>query len=343
MSARNKRRWFQLSLRALLALVVLASVPLAQLGMRLDRIRRQEPAIAVVQRAGGAVWILREPVAAPNPLVAVNRPIYDSQRQEKGSLEQVVEDARYGEVVCIAFPSAGYTHGLVSGNGAVDIDGQEIASGSHGNWALHSDWRRYWRGDGPVVQVQPRTAFTWKTLEALPYLQVLDVGDRRLGDEDFDQLSHFTSLRALIARRSTVSDEGLRLVSRLKNLRILSLGESSITDRGLLHLANLRRLEVLELDHSRVSGSGLNHLNNMAELKLLSLRHSPLTDEGLEYIAGLAELRRLYFYNTSLTDSGLAKLQPLKNLEILHLGKTAVTFAGADAFERNLGRAATIR
>ena len=50
-----KRRWFQLRLRTLLALVTLASVPLGWVGWELDQRRREKVAIAWVEEMGGSV------------------------------------------------------------------------------------------------------------------------------------------------------------------------------------------------------------------------------------------------------------------------------------------------
>ena len=291
--------------------------------------------------AGGAVWIVREPSPKPAPAYLRGRTIYDSQRREAGALEQVVEDARYGEVVCIAFRSAMPRDRMGNWNGkSIDIDGQSVATQSNGEWGLHGDTREYWRN----LQEQPAPPrFDWPMLQRLPYLQILDLGDRLITDNDLEQITRATNLRALLGRRAKITDAGLAFVGRLKDLRILSLDGTAVTDGGLRSLADLRRLEVLELDRSAIRGSGLKHLAGMSQLKLLSLRHAPLADDGLEHLAALTELRRIYFYRTDVTDAGLAKLRPLRNLEFFHLGQTNVTFDGANDFERNLPRAPIIR
>ncbi|HVX61727.1 MAG TPA: hypothetical protein VHC19_14025 [Pirellulales bacterium] len=340
MPSSGKRRWFQFRLRTILLLVIVASLALAPLGMRLDRIRRQQPAIVAVENAGGAVWIVRKPVNSPTPFPGLST-VYDSQRRDAGALWQVVEDAQYGEAVCVCFPSASPNSQLGNWSGAaVSVDGQDVAMHANGEWYVHGNSRELWRNYHDRRQQQP---FAWSTLEALPYLKILDLGDRPVSDEDLKQIGGTTDLHALLARNANVTDEGLAFAGRLKGLRILSLGGAAITDAGLKSLAGLERLEVLELDHSQIRGGGLKHLAAMSQLKLLSLRHTPLTDEGLEQLAKLTELRRLYFYDTAVTDAGLARLRPLKKLEILHLGKTGVTFAGADEFEKDLPRSPIIR
>lgn len=340
MSSSVKRRWFQFRLRTILLLVILASLPLGRLGMRLDRIRRQQPAIVAVENAGGAVWIVRKPTKSPAAVPRLSR-VYDSQRREVGALWQVVEDAQYGEAVCVYFPSASLNSHPGNRSGAtVSVDGQDVAMHSNGEWYVHGNSQELWRNFRESRQPSP---FDWSTLEALPFLQILDLGDRPITDDDLEQIALTSDLHALLARGANVTDKGLAFVGRLNDLRILSLDGAAITDAGLKSLADLQRLEVLELDHSQIRGAGLKHLAAMSHLKLLSLRHTPLTDEGLEHLAKLTELRRLYFYDTTVTDAGLRHLRPLKKLEIFHLGKTAVTFAGADEFEKDLPRSPIIR
>jgi hypothetical protein len=341
MSSPGKRRWFQIRLQTIMILIVLASLPLAKLGMRLNSIRRQQPAIVAAERARGAVWIVGDPSPKPAPASLPGRTIYDSQRREAGALEQVVEDARYGEVVCIAFASAMQRDQMGSWNGtSVNIDGQNVATQSKGEWVLHGDTRGNWRD---LQQQRPPPRFDWAMFQRLPYLQILDLGDRPITDNDLEQITRATNLRALLGRRAQITDAGLAFVGRLKDLKILSLEGTAVTDDGLRSLADLRRLEVLELDRSAIRGSGLQHLAGLSQLKLLSLRHTPLADDGLEHLAGLAELRRIYFFRTDVTDAGLAKLRPLKNLDLFHLGETRVTFGGANEFEKNLPRSLIIR
>jgi hypothetical protein len=53
--AKPRRRWFRFSLRTLLVLVTVLSVPLGWIGWRLNHVRREHAAIALVENRGGKV------------------------------------------------------------------------------------------------------------------------------------------------------------------------------------------------------------------------------------------------------------------------------------------------
>ena len=67
----KRRRWFQFRLRTVLIAVLVLSLPLSWLAVRLERARRQKPALLAVEQAGGIVlydWQLT-PTATP-PLLS---------------------------------------------------------------------------------------------------------------------------------------------------------------------------------------------------------------------------------------------------------------------------------
>jgi hypothetical protein len=342
------RRFFQFRLRTVMVFAAALSVGLAWFATRLHRGRQQRPVVEAIEQAGGRVWVVGElerkdaKALRLASLRSGGGPMFDSQRPDKAVLEQMVEDVKAGDAVCIAFTNGAMMNVLdEDGSTRPSIYGQESQLAGIG-WVLHVDSRDPWslRSRRPAADLQP---FDYSSLAAFPDLQVLDLGTRLVEDDGLGQIARAAKLRALLARRAGVTDEGLAVIAQLKNLRVLSLDEGRITDRGLRHLAGLERLEVLELDHSQVRGSGLKHLAGLTNLKLLSLRGTPLEDAGLQEIGRLTSLRRLYCSDTRVTDAGLQCLRPLKNLEILHLGKTAVTFRAASEFEKDLPRSIIIR
>jgi hypothetical protein len=197
MPSSGKRRWFQFRLRTILLLVIVASLALAPLGMRLDRIRRQQPAIVAVENAGGAVWIVRKPVNSPTPFPGLPT-VYDSQRRDAGALWQVVEDAQYGEAVCVCFPSASPNSQLE----VLELDHSQI------------------RGGG------------LKHLAAMSQLKLLSLRHTPLTDEGLEQLAKLTELRRLYFYDTAVTDAGLARLRPLKKLEILHLGKTGVTFAG---------------------------------------------------------------------------------------------------------------
>ena len=104
MAQRNWRRLLQIKLRTVLLLVLVLSLPLAWCATRLNRGRQQRPVVEAIEKAGGKVWVVGQLAAKSlnDPRLFAPR-IYDSQRREEGALDQMVEEVKLGDVVCVAF------------------------------------------------------------------------------------------------------------------------------------------------------------------------------------------------------------------------------------------------
>ncbi|HEX7379930.1 MAG TPA: hypothetical protein VF278_22595 [Pirellulales bacterium] len=83
--------------------------------------------------------------------------------------------------------------------------------------------------------------------------------------------------------------------------RISSLSHLPITDDGLVCLAGLRRLKYLDLSGSSIRGEGLRHLTGLTELEDLNLGETKLTDAALPYLAQFPRLKRLDIHGTAVT------------------------------------------
>jgi hypothetical protein len=65
----RKRRWFRFSLRTLMVVVLLLSLPLGWLAMRMAQAERQRRAVEAIREAGGEVYYLHKKGVMATPIV----------------------------------------------------------------------------------------------------------------------------------------------------------------------------------------------------------------------------------------------------------------------------------
>ncbi len=170
------------------------------------------------------------------------------------------------------------------------------------------------------------------TLPRLKSVRVLDVGTRRLTDDDLAYIGGLPLLRVLIARDARgVTDEGLRHLSPLTNLRLLELPYTAITDNGLKALERHENIESLNLHGAPITGIGLEHLHELSRLRQLDVGRTLLGDATIAKLQEFKSLEFLSLRHTGITDESLMVVQRLRKLSRLDISRTEVTF---DALER---------
>lgn len=154
-------------------------------------------------------------------------------------------------------------------------------------------------------------------------------------DDDLVQLSGLSRLRFLSLFETSVTDAGLARLAPLSRLQRLQLSGYRICGAGMAPLASLPRLAVLDFRGSGVTDTGLAGLEQFTSLQLLYLSDTPITGSGLSHLAGFRELRQLDLSQTDIDDYGVAFLPTLPALEKLSLNFTRVTERGLSATYRS--------
>lgn len=336
----RRRRWLSFSLRGVLLLFVVCSVPLAIVSHLASRARTQKAAVRALLEAGGTVWYdyeerdkdgnKIEPAELPGPtwlrewlgidyVAGVRGVSFASQphdRLEASLFERLreltdIEELNLGNTSLTNANLrrlAGLLRLKVLDVSSTDIDdaGIEALAGMQELECLELN-NTLVAGPGLAV------------LENCPALRKLGLNRCGLTDDAFDHLSAIQSLRELDLTATPTNDRHLGRLGALTGLCSLAIGGTNVTDSGLVALGSLRNLESLFLGFTAVTGSGMKALQECKSLRELSCRDAAVDDAGLVAIADLPTIETLRLGENAITIAGLARLVKLPRLSRLDL------------------------
>lgn len=215
----TRQRWFQFSLRGLLAgMTAICGLLGALWHFEIAPAERQRSAVYAVRQLGGQVLYGSSPEDSSWPV-----------RQLRRWLPRDY------------FDPVGY----------INLDNTEAADDDVAHLCELRQLRTlYLRGtlvtDTGIAQ-----------LRGLRDLTILDLSGTAMTDLGLDQLQEHHNLWALYLDETAVTDTGLVRLAEHFELRELSLRETMVTDAGLVHLSTLPRLHGLDLAGTRVTDAGV--------------------------------------------------------------------------------------
>ncbi len=274
-ASRSWRRYLRVSVRGLIALVVVIGTGLGWL-VRSARIQRD--AVAAIENAGGSLvydwaWSSGMPVPGGKPWAP-----------------QWLVDAfgvdYFGHVTAVGFPPS-----------------------SRAPDAAIAHVGRLSRLQTLSFNYSPLSDEGLKHLKRLTRLSELHLADTKVTDTGLAELKGLTNLSVLTLGRTKVTDTGLAHLDGLNELRRLDVRGTQITDAGLAHLSWLTKLSYLDLGGTEVSDTGLVRLKSLTNLSELHLDGTKIADPGLVHLTGLTNLRTLSLSDTHVSDAGLVVLQ----------------------------------
>ena len=160
-------------------------------------------------------------------------------------------------------------------------------------------------------------------LPQLTRLENLSIASPQITDQDLVHLQDLTQLRSLSLEYTSITGEGLAYLTKLKNLKKLSLVGSKLNDESSHHLSQFAGLEDLDVWRTQITDKSLRHLGELANLKQLNLMDTRVTHGGcLTSLQKLACLETLVvddlYWKYKNADSDLKKLETLlPKLEII--------------------------
>jgi internalin A len=249
MTINTGRRWLRISIRGLMALVLIVA---CALGWIVSRARVQRNAVAAVRNAGGTVMYDFEHAPGFEPPARL--------AGWRGLIADAIGGDFVSSVTLVSMPrrSGAYSQNILARLGVfeqleyVDLRGPSV-------------------GDDQIASLRNMTRLR------LIVLQQTDVTDAGL--------AHFkglVSLEQLILSSCEVTDDGLLHLKSLAKLEFLVLERTRVTDAGLRHLRALPNLKTLAIEGSGLTDCAIPELKRLVGLRLLTVSETEISAAGIE-------------------------------------------------------------
>ncbi len=356
--AGRSRRWYQFTVRAVLALVLLAGLLLTGWRIYIAPYRAQADAVELIKRLGGSyqadaapAWMSRLAGFEVQDVTLVNLADCDTPDEY---IEQIVRLPRvrtlvvggqeFGDEHLAKTETATRLRWLVLDSTLVSDEKIRSLESVLPELTVHRSDRRLIDEFGEAVFSRgPPTPWWPKPApsNAHPELQRIIGSDffQQIecvfaeNDAEIAELSRATVVRE-VHTQNTVNDitaEGVARLRSIKGLKAVYLGTTNLTDAMVAELGRLDQLDELHLSFWAADDAMLEKLRNLGTVTAVNWSdrtNHAVTDIGLGHLATLKNLRELVLSCEPVTDAGLAALRSLRKLETLGLSQTSIQGAG---------------
>lgn len=233
---KRKRRRFQFSLRTLMLFVLIAAIPCAWVGRRLEEKRREREAVAAIRAHGGYVWYDDQAAIDSLGIPAVSAP---SQAAPSGPawLRAWLGDDFFTEVTVVDLFHADFE----------DEDALDLIPLAHVQ-SLNLALTRI--GDSGA-----------KVISRMTDLRSLFLYGAQVNDATLARIGGLTHLESLDLRSTEITNAGLVHLQRLHQLKALHLCNTEITDAGVASLKTLTQLQYLDVRETHLTKAALDELS----------------------------------------------------------------------------------
>jgi internalin A len=358
--AGSARKWYVLSLRSAMLLVLVCGLLSGWMGWRVNRANDQRRAVAAIRRAGGGVRYDHK--GRPWAPAWLRKRLGDEFFQEVTSV-QFLERSNVTDHDLAPLESLDRLEELaISGAPITDSGLKHIANLTV--LRILSLWETRGISDAGLVHVAALTKLQTLNLyrcgitdaglvhlRRMTDLEHLMLGKTKVAGSGLSHLGGMSKLRTLftptncaglthIGRLTSLQElyaydvesptlcDGLTELAGLKGLSVLILGDS-LCSQGLTQIADHRGLTRLEIGGDGVTDAELIHVAGIKGLQQLSLHKSRVTGPGLASLEGQSSLTFLDLQDSAgVGDDGAEYLKKLSSIQTLGLGGTKVTDAG---------------
>ncbi len=237
-AAKPHRRPFQYSLRTLLLVMLLASLPLSWLGATLRSAGRQREAVEAILASGGSVKYADEK--------------FPPERSAPAWLDNLLGTGFFVNL-----------ENLLGKDFFVNVAEARVESDAGMELLPRLTQLRTLFADNV-------TDAGLEHLKGLTELKHVCIYHSRVTDAGLEHLKGLTQLRSLILCFVQVTDAGLEHLKGLTRLKRLTLNQTQVTDAGLEHLKGLTELEQLYFGGNiGVTHAGLERVKALPKLTML--------------------------------------------------------------------------
>jgi hypothetical protein len=279
------RSLLRFHLRTMLLAVLVISV---SLGIYVNRVRRQQTAIAAIRRVGGNVY-------------------YDYQHDGES-----LDVDRKSSVPAWLRERLGddWFHSVVNVNVIYRNDAKGTSKTAPSSDDFLDALAQLPRLKALVTLYGPASDEGLEKISRVRHLKELVLMDAiHVTDRGIAYLPALEDLESLTLIESQITDDSLRTLGQLPRLKQLMVQGNHLTNEGLKHAGQMRGLQGLwlcRLDGKRnvsISDDGLVHLRGLSQLQQLGLQGTGVTDAGIDHLAVLKELKDVFVGGTDVRDA----------------------------------------
>ncbi|PQO36574.1 hypothetical protein [Blastopirellula marina] len=322
------RRRFRFSLRELLIVTFVLSIPLAWLGRSYFRAQEEQAIIDQIENLGGQVYFGYELKTLVNS---------QSRHEPPGPkwIRTLLGEHIFATVHRIRIPQNQLTDEIVAKLArlraleSISLNSDQVTGKSLGYIRRMPHLESLWLESD---KIQPEDL---KKLVDFPSLTILGLKGAAASPQHLQQLPPLPRLKTLKISESLATDEHLLPLSRFPQLRHLSLRNvPGVQFNDPTTFSELSLLRILEVFNGELTDQSFRALASASNLDTLRVDKQSLTRQMLAQLNGHPKLRSLSFRQTNINDDDLSALDDLPNLTSLSVVATQVTSAGIDAAKK---------
>jgi len=153
----------------------------------------------------------------------------------------------------------------------------------------------------------------------------LEDGEEKICDNFASYVKHFSALKLIRCKGSSLTDVGLESMAPLSNVVCLDLSNTYVSKKAVALACRYPKLEMLILSNVDLHGADFARLAALPHLGCLALHNCNLVDGDIKALSSCKHIFNLDISkNMRLTSASLPSIKNMKELEILFVDTTSI-------------------